>query len=309
MGRLGRGILVLALTVAAAGCDLTEATIADLTEVFVAEVYVTVAEAPGDNRLRALLHGTEPGGAPSSATFDDARVRVTDGGGTTTVLTLATVQECVAERPDGATGSCFAADLVQAAAYRAGDSLSIEIGLSDGRSLAGTTVVPGDFAVDGVSATCRVPPDTRLPLQWSSSDGASAYVSEALILGLDDALAGEGIEAEDSLHLLGLSISETDTTVSFPNEFGVFDRFDLDGDLSVRLQEGLPDGTSAEIAITAVDGNYVDWVRGGNFNPSGAVRVSSLVGDGAGVFGAAVTRTFTIVSSADETAAPACGGG
>lgn len=187
-----------------------------------------------------------------------------------------------------------------------GEALSIAVALADGRSLTGSTRIPGAFLVDGVGAGCRLPPDTRLPLSWSPSDSAWAYLSEALILGLPDALAAEGIQAEDSLYLLGLSISQSDTTVVFPSEFGVFERFDLDQDLAVRLQQGLPEGASADVAITAVDRNYVNWVRGGSFNPSGAVRVSSLVGDGLGVFGSAVTRRFTVVSTADSTAGPPC---
>ncbi|MGD2047275.1 MAG: hypothetical protein PVF90_10480 [Gemmatimonadota bacterium] len=303
-----KGLLALLLMGSAAGCDLTDATIADFTDIFVAEVYVTVGDVPADNRLRAFLHGSSNGGEPGSESFDDADVVVTLDDGSTMVLTLAALQECVAERPEDSTGSCFAADAVQATAFGARDSLSIEVSLPGRARLTGATRVPGAFTVNGVSATCRVAPDARLPLQWSRSAGASSYVSETLILGLDDALAGEGIEAEDSLYLLGLSISESDTTVSFPNEFGVFDRFDLDRDVAVRLQEGIPEGVSAEVAITAVDDNYVNWVRGGNFNPSGAVRVSSLDGGGSGVFGSAVTRVFTIVSTTDTTAAPACGG-
>ena len=106
-----------------------------------------------------------------------------------------------------------------------------------------------------------------------------------------------GEEDNDPLHLLGLSISDQDTTTVFPSEFGVFDRFDLDHDLATRLQEGLPDSTTAEVSITAVEGNYVNWARGGNFNPSGQVRVPSLRGDGTGVFAATVSRRFVVVSS------------
>jgi hypothetical protein len=60
------------------------------------------------------------------------------------------------------------------------------------------------------------------------------------------------------------------------------------------------------VAITAVERNFVNWVRGGSFNPSGTVRVSSIVGDGSGVFGAASTRRFTLISSTDPTMGPLC---
>ena len=111
---------------------------------------------------------------------------------------------------------------------------------------------------------------------------------------------------EDPLLLVGLSISEQDTTIVFPSEFGIFDRFDLEQDLSVRLQTGLPNSTTAEVSITAVEGNYVGWARGGNFNPSGQVRVPSLRGDGMGVFGATVSRRFFVFSSDQTSLLPDC---
>jgi hypothetical protein len=303
-------VLVLgSVVVASWGCELTEVTLVEFADIVVAEVYVSVVETPGDNRLSAFVHGTSSGAGPSSERFDDAVVRVTRASGSEATLGLSPIERCVADRPEGSDGSCFEASAVFLADVQPGEELRVEVTLGDGRSLLGVTRIPGAFEVDGVSSVCRVPPDTRLPLAWSRSDGAWAYLSEASITGLGAALAGEGIEAPDTLHLLGLSISEADTTVVFPNEFGVFDRFDLDRALTVRLQDGIPEGSSADVAIVAVDRNYANWVRGGSFNPSGAVRVSSLTGDGSGVFGASVTRRFRLVSTSDATAAPGCGGG
>jgi hypothetical protein len=299
----------LTLLLATVACDLTDVEIVDFAEVVVAEVYVTVADDPALNRLRAFIHGTAPGSQPSSQTFDDAVVTVTDGDGVRSVLGPSVIDGCVGVRPEDSSGTCFVADFFLAVSFEGGDTLVVEVTLADGRMLSGSTRIPGDFRVDGIGGDCRVIPNTRLPLRWSRSNNASAYLSEALITGLPAALVSEGIEAPDSLFLLGLSISETDTTVVFPREFGVFDRLDLAQDLAVRLQDGLPAGASADLAITAVGQNYVNWVRGGSFNPSGTVRVSSLVGDGSGVFGAAVTRRFTILSSADTAAGLLCGRG
>ncbi len=296
------------LLLSAVACDLTEVQLVDFAEVFVAEVYVTVGETPPENRLRAFIHGTAPGSAPSTQTYDDALVTVTDGAGVAASMGLTAIDACAAVRPEGSTGSCFAADAITARGYEGGERLTLEIVLADGRSLSGETRIPGQFDVDGISIACRLPPNTRLPLVWTRSDSAWAYLSEAIILGLPAALASEGIEAPDTVDLLGLSISESDTTVSFPNELGIFDRFDLAQDLAVRLQRGLPEDAEAEVAITAVDRNYTNWVRGGNFNPSGAVRVGSLIGDGAGVFGSAVTRSFTVYSTSDPSVAPPCVG-
>ena len=302
------GLLALILCISTAACELTDIELVDFTDVVVAEVYVTITDVPNRNHLRAFIHGTTQGFQPSSASFDDALVTVTDGDGVGSVLALSVIDECATTLPEDAQGSCFVSDFVRAGSFVSGETLTLDIQLADGRTLGGSARIPGDFVVAGLGGGCRIPPDTRLPIRWSRSDSASAYLSEALVLGLPDALVGEGIEAPDSLYLLGLSISERDTTVVFPSEIGVFDRFDLDQDLAVRLQQGLPEGASAEVAITAVEENFVNWVRGGSFNPSGAVRVSSLVGDGSGVFGAAVTRRFTLVSTADTSAGPVCPG-
>ncbi len=123
-----------------------------------------------------------------------------------------------------------------------------------------------------------------------------------------DALEPEGIEVEeDPLDLVGLSISASDTTIVFPTEFGVFERFDLDRDLALLLQQGLPRGISVGIVVGAVDRNFVNWVRGGDFNPSGQVRIPSLQGDGTGVLGSVVRRTIRM-ETGTGLAIPPCRG-
>jgi hypothetical protein len=274
----------------------------------VAEAFVTIGDTPNQNAVWVFVHGSSAGAEPSSASFDDAVVTVIDPAGAQHVLSRTAAVVCAVSRPPTASGSCFSASVQVASSIQAGDRLSLQIVLGDGRRLDGTTRVPGAFTVNGVLPECRLPPDVLFPLAWTRSDGAWAYVSEALLLGLPFALSKEGIQAEDSLALTGLSISESDTTVVFPSELGVFDRFDLDRDLAVRLQRGLPDGAWADLAITATDRNYVNWVRGGSFNPSGTVRVGSLVGDGSGVFASVVTRRFRIYSSSDPNTSPVCPG-
>jgi len=61
----------------------------------------------------------------------------------------------------------------------------------------------------------------------------------------------------------------------------------------------------AAVTIAAADRNYVNWERGGNFNPSGAVRVASIRGGGTGVFGSMVPLTFTVTVGGSQ---PACKG-
>ena len=296
----------LPLALAVSACELEEISVIDFVDVVVAEVYVILGDTPGQHRVRALLHGTAAGGTTDSETFDDALVRITRSDGLTLDLALDQLGECVDSVPEGASGSCFV-DGGQAAGLAPGDALDLSVVLGDGRTLRAATQIPGDFQLGGISATCRLEPESLLPLSWSRSNGAWAYVNETSISGLPAALAPEGIVVEDDpLYLLGLSISAADTTVVFPSEFGVFDRFDLEQDLALRLQRGLPDGTDALVSVTAVERNYTNWVRGGSFNPSGQVRVASVRGDGTGVFGAAVVREFSVVSSATAGGPPDC---
>ena len=290
------GVAVLGV----AACELEEITVVDFVDVLVAEVYVTLGETPSDNVVRAFLHGTAAGSEPSSQTFDDARVTVTRDDGLVLDLAVSPLEECLRSFPEGATGSCFLADAALAATLRPGDALELDIVLGDGRTLFGATRIPGSFQLNGLGPACRLPPDTLMTVRWSRSAGAWAYLNETSIRGLPDALAPEGIDVGDPLYLLGLSISASDTTVVLPSEFGIFDRFELDQALAVRLQRGLPAATDADVSISAIDRNHVNWSRGGSFNPSGQVRVPSLRGDGTGVFGATVVRQFGVFSSTDQ---------
>jgi len=294
----GGAMLAVAGAALTAGCELQEVTVVDFADVVVAEVYVTLRDAPSGNEIQAFLHGTEAGSAPSSRTFEDAVVTVTRGDGGIMDLELGPVDRCVASLAEGATGTCFLADPNDAAGLEPSDELALEIVLPDGQRALGALRIPGPFELTELGSECRLAPGTTAVLRWTRSTGAWAYANETLIRGLPDALAAEGIQADDPLYLLGLSVSAADTTVVFPSEFGVFDRFDLDQDLAVRLQSGLPDDTDATITIAALEQNYVNWVRGGTFNPSGQVRVSSLRGAATGVFGAAVVRELVVYSSA-----------
>jgi hypothetical protein len=305
-----RGLLrLVCLTVSAllGGCDLEEITIVEIEDVVIAEVYVNLYENPAENEIRAFLHKTV--GSPTSG-IDDLRnvqIVVTRSDGLTLELLEAANEECIDLSEAHEPGVCFLADPVQTVGLRPGNLLAIMITLADGGVLTGAALAPSTFEILGIPSACRLDPDTLLPIHWSSSEGAWAYVNETSIEGLPDALFDEGIRvSEDPLDLLGLSISDQDTTIVFPSEFGVFSRFELDQALAVRLQSGLPRSTVAEVSITAVNGNYVNWARGGNFNPSGQVRVPSLRGDGTGVFGATVNRRFVVIISSQRSGLPAC---
>ena len=292
----------LAAPIVSAGCELEEITIVD---VVIAEIYVHLAEDPTENEIRAFLHRTV--GASRSGLVPDARITVRRADGLTLDLVASQLEDCSGSFPPEGSGACFLADPAQTPSLSPGDLLEVEVTVVDGGTLFGAARVPSSFQIDAVPATCRLAPNTLMPIRWAPSEGAWAYVNETLIRGLPDALEPEGIVVEeDPLYLLGLSISVQDTTIVFPSEFGVFNRFELDQDVGVRLQSGLPPSTTADVTITAVERNYVNWARSGNFTPSGQVRVPSLRGDGTGVFAATVNRRFVVFSSEPGGSLPDC---
>lgn len=295
-----RRIATVALIAAgAAGCELEEITLVDAEDVVVAEVYVNLAADPEDNEIRAFLHRTV-GTRESVADLFDARVTVRRSDGLSFLLSGAAVEDCVESAPVLEPGACFLVDDSTTRVLAPGDIFEVEIVLADGGLIFGAAQVPGRFDLAGYPATCRVPPDVLMEIEWSPSERAWAYLNETSIRDLPAALEPEGIEVEDDpLYLLGLSVSDSDTSIVFPSQFGVFNRFDLDQDVAVRLQRGLPAGSRAQVSITAVDRNYVNWARGGNFNPSGQVRIASLRGEGTGVFGATYGHSFQVLSRTD----------
>ena len=112
---------------------------------------------------------------------------------------------------------------------------------------------------------------------------------------------------------LGVAIGEKDTDILFPGEYGLFD-FDSEEesitDLLRVLDDGLPGGSWAEVAFAATDRNWVNWARGGNFNPSGIIRIPSVFGDGTGFFGTATQRVVNVIAQpGSEGAPPLCGPG
>jgi hypothetical protein len=291
--------VAVVLLAASAGCSLEEVTLVEAQDAVVAEVYIQLNPGvAGANRVTAFLHRTLDSGSPSSRPVPGAHVVVTRSDGFSLELGGTTLETCVTVTPVEGTGTCYWSVPEAAGRIQPGDRLTVRIELPDGGLLQGTTTVPGAFdLLSGASTICAVAPETPLEVRWTRSAGAWAYVNETLISGLRDALAPRGITVdEDPLYLLGISVSSADTTVVFPGEFGVFDRFELDQALALELQKGLPSGTNAKVTITAGDRNYVNWIRGGNFNPSGQIRIPSLRGDGTGVFAATVSRSFRVLA-------------
>ena len=304
-----------------AGCSLTDVAIAEPDDVIVAEVQVVLTLAPHTDELTltawALLHRThQPEGAPS---ISGAVVEVSAD--PTRVVRLEeqdSVGICIAGHSLGRDTlkvefssdlACYLSE-VTPSPFDPGEKLSVRITAPDGRVLAGVSRLPGGFSLVGLDQSygrCRLEPDTNYRFRWTSATEAWAYVGDARFEGLRRALAPRGIQAPDTLYLLGIAIGREDTTIVFPRQFGVFEFFNADEverDILRELWKGLPEGVTADIAIAATDRNWVNWERGGNFNPSGQVRIPSVFGDGTGVFATATRRKVWVSSSLGEPGQP-----
>jgi hypothetical protein len=286
-----------AVTACLAGCELSEITFAAAQDMVVAEV-ILQAESRTQS---AYLHRTATG--ENTARVNGARVYVHDVARDFEFELIAVADSlCLVPAPPAtlaSTGTCHSAR-VAADAVRPGATYNLRIELPSGLRLTGRTTVPGPFdVVQPQGAACRLKPGTALPLQWTSSTGAWAYLSQVRFMGLLSALRSGGHSiaptVTEPLNLLGLGVGAADTTIVFPGGFGLFDRGDESlHPVLVAIRSGLPAGVDADIAIVAADRNYVNWVRGGNFNPSGLVRVSSVSGAGTGVFASLVTRRVRV---------------
>ena len=247
-----------------------------------------------------------------------ARVTVTAPGGRT-IAFEETTQTCFRvpgdyfkEEPGSVKASCYLSSSDEGSWVRPGSVYLLRVETPEGGVIQGRTRVPGAFGLAGLpfttraasraSALCALPPERVLPVAWTRADSAWSYIAPIRIFDLRSALARTGIQAAipDPLELVGLAISEEDTTIALPSEFGVFDRFEYDNAALAALQTGFPDGVFAEMVIAAADRNYVNGVRGGRFNPSGPVRISSVSGDGVGVFGSLVPLYLRVHVQTEE---------
>jgi hypothetical protein len=283
----------VALTVLTTGCALQEIELAESENIVIAEV---VLRAGVPTQL-AWLHRTR--GNSRDPLVENATIRIEAVSGGSMELAGAPDELCVLEREDtepGTHGSCYSS-FANALEIRPAETYRLTITLSDGQTMTGTTTVPANFTVLRPAAPiCMVAPLKSFDVSWTVSPGAWVYAAETSLRGIRAALQPHNISVNrDPLRLFGLSVSARDTAIVFPAEFGVFDRFDDDlTEAMAFLQQGLPENVIADVVVAAADRNYVNWERGGNFNPSGAVRVPSVYGAGTGVFGSLLPRQFQV---------------
>jgi hypothetical protein len=306
------------MTGAAAALLLAGCTIADVT-VPPSEDRLVVEGVLRTDQLRQsiLLHRSVR--ELTSAAEPGAEVVVIDASGRGVYFRESgepcyTISPSYAESEIAVDVSCYVSEVAEGRWVQPGRTYDLRVTTTRGEVALARTTVPGAFSVNGIHTSsrndqpeppCTLPPGTPLPLSWTPSPGAWGYLSPLIIYGLSGTLP-PSYEAPDPLELVGVSVSASDTTIVLPGEFGVFDRFEYTQDLLRALQQGLPDGTAARVIIAAADRNYINGVRGGNFNPSGQVRISSIAGDGVGVFGSLTPRSFVVDVGASSSSVPSC---
>ena len=305
--------VVAGAALALGGCELTEVTVSESEDVVVAEAQLTLNLDSDDGGISlsvyTYLHRTLS--ADRADKVEGATVRVSGASGGVVHLEAAdSGGVCLShdeEDENEDVGSCYRAS-VAPSPFAPREVLELEVILPDGRTLTGVSQIPDAFDFVGLTheaGRCRLEPDTNYRFRWTEAAGTWSYLSDAWIEGLPEALAGRDIEAPDSLYLTGFAIGEEDTDVLFPGEYGLFDfGDDADADLLRILDDGLPRGSWAEVAFAATDRNWVNWARGGNFNPSGIIRIPSVFGDGTGFFGTATQRVLAVSSEPEGVGAP-----
>jgi hypothetical protein len=312
-----RAMAVLA-ALGAAGCTLADVVVPESEDVLVVEAVLRTDLAAQTILLHRSVRGSASGPEPGATVVvrgpDGSALRFVEGG-----------PECIANRdaygadPEAleVLGSCYTAGADAPDFVRPGATYSLEVTTTRGEQARGWTTVPADFALLGLPFSrsladepvpCAVAPRTPLPIRWTRASGAWSYIAPLRLFGLAAALPPE-LEVPEPLELIGLAISASDTQIVLPDEFGIFNRFQLDQELLRALQGGLPPGTRAEVTIAAADRNYVNGVRGGSFNPSGRVRISSVGGDAVGVFGSLVPLRTVVEAGPPAEGRPSCPAG
>jgi len=329
---LALSAMILAILGGLPACELNQVTVAEPQSFVIAEVYLRIHEGVPDGM--ALLHRTfsEQNRVPPAA-----QIHLSTSAGENRLFRSAPLRECLEEDrfpeeflAETFVASCYRLEGEAARIIRPGARLDLRAELAEGGVLTGSTLVPSEFRLLGPfagsgaeeeeSLACLLPAQTPLQLEWTRAPGVWAYVPELAVEGLPDALNFPADSSEEGpLTLIGLAISEADTSIVLPGGFGLFNRFSsTDRQILVALQAGFPEAppgvrVAGRVEVSAVDRNTTNWNRGGNFNPSGSVRVPSVFGAGSGVFGALVNRGFDFevrgVGQPVECTPKAVGGG
>ena len=286
----------------AVGCELAETAAPDSEDVLVVEAVLRADAA----RQFVLLHRSLDG--PVVRGESGAAVDVLDASGRAIRFEETRSDACYSSSSPTWEGddlviapACYASPEADLHFVKPGETYELRIETAGGEVVRGRTTVPAAYAftspavpLDPVSfsASCLLP-ETPFTLAWNRSEGAWAYVITLFVEGWRDELPQDlDIDVEDPLTLTSVSVSAADTTLVFPLNVGLFQRGEIDQRLFELLRSGLPRLGEATLVVVATDRNYTNAIRGGRFNPSGNLRISSVVGDGVGVFGSVAPITI-----------------
>jgi hypothetical protein len=315
VGRL-RALSVVAALAAAfmSGCELPEVPAPPSEDLLVVEAVLRA----GRPTQYVLLHRAIQGSRIRGET--GARVTVTrDDGQVIFYYEAAALQTCSLVAADNEAlgdieleATCYVTDGSDGFFVEPGRSYELRIETRDGLIARGRTVLPGAFSYTSPAAPLRTRsliadcslPNEPFELVWRKSEGAWAYIIMLELTGWSSVLPIAGENAPDPLELMSVSVSESDTSAIVPTNIGLFQRPDLDRRIFEMLEEGIPEGVETNLVVMAADKNYTNAVRGGRFNPSGPVRLSSVVGDAVGVFGGVIPIVIRSKTVAGEDAPP-----
>jgi len=309
-----RLLLAPAVALLLAGCNLVEVVAEEGDDVLVVEAVLRTDE----HRQKLLLHRSLRSQQEEPLEWVRADLIYPDGRERRLEPSPWRLCRADAQEGDAAQPLCFTYFAPAEDRILPGQSYELRLETSDGRLIFGRTHVPGELTMVSPSpalwverdqpATCWLEPWTLLQLRWGSAAGAWSYIAELEVHGLRAALGEEAPEGlAEPLRLTGLAIGASDTTMVLPADFAIFQWGSVPLEVLRLLQRGLPDGVQARLVLSAADRNYVNAVRGGGFNPSGAVRIPSVVGDGTGVFGSLVPRSL-VIDVSEQPIGPPCGG-
>ena len=317
---LGRGATRFVAAAAAfgavvtTGCELTGVLVERPEDVIFAETWAIVrADADGPVLdAFAFLHRSV--GATGPGLVSGASVRLSGESGGVVHLAEQDAEVCV-HVPEFVwpkhTGTCYRTRM-SPSPFAPDERLALEIETPDGRLLVSASRVPGMFSFQDLTqegGSCRLEPGTNFRFEWTGAEEAWAYLVGARIEGLPEAFEDEEFEVPDSLHLGGPWLGPQETAIVFPRHFGLLEFLSNEHrDLIRALQDGLPEGARAEVAFTATDRNWANWVRGETLDPTWPRRIPSVSGDGTGWFGTAAQRRVEVwASSHGEALPPLCG--
>ena len=175
-------------------------------------------------------------------------------------------------------------------------------------SSPGSSRLPGAFSMIGAATRsdgrCRVRNRTPTTASGGPPPGIPGHTSPTPGSRALRKSAGQRatIEAPDTLYLLGLSYrTGGHGPSSSPGNFGRLrgvqrQRTTWNSRSCASCGKGLPEGVPrGPWRSPPTDRNWVNWERGGNFNPSGQIRIPSVFGDGTGVFATATRRLVRVL--------------